>query len=222
MIHCDDVFDILTRGPFPTGADSDGVVESHLTRCGECRRLAEALRPAIELFQEAVAPEESRGLPSYWGNSCDDADLWEDGEIDLPHARLPRRPEGGTRQCQLPLRSFMQAVPWAAAVLVGIALSNWLSHTDKSPDAALAGLTKPRWRLEQAPREWLFQRNVPEACYQTSVPSQTIMANLNGGDPSAAVSLACCKGCHAETSQAPTGSVGTNELLATCVACHQF
>ena len=69
MIHCDEVFDILTRGPFPTGAVSDGVVESHLTRCDDCRRLAEALRPAVELFQEAVAPEESRGLPSYWGNS---------------------------------------------------------------------------------------------------------------------------------------------------------
>ena len=33
MIHCDEVFDILTRGPFPTGAPSDGIVESHLNQC---------------------------------------------------------------------------------------------------------------------------------------------------------------------------------------------
>src|SRR5437868_332919 len=41
------------------------------TLCGyvslaDCQRLAEALRPAVELF-EAVAPEESRTLPSYGG-----------------------------------------------------------------------------------------------------------------------------------------------------------
>src|SRR5437763_16408722 len=66
MISCDEVFDVLTRGPFPTGRPSDGVVEAHLGRCADCQRLAEALRPAVELF-EAVAPEESRTLPSYGG-----------------------------------------------------------------------------------------------------------------------------------------------------------
>lgn len=66
MISCDEVFDVLTRGPFPTGRPSDGVVEAHLGHCADCQRLAEALRPAVELF-EAVAPEESRTLPSYGG-----------------------------------------------------------------------------------------------------------------------------------------------------------
>ena len=58
MIHCDEVFEILTRGPFPTGAASDGIVESHLSHCDECRRLAEALRPAVELLQEAITSDE--------------------------------------------------------------------------------------------------------------------------------------------------------------------
>ena len=44
----------------------DAPVEAHLSVCAECRRLAEALRPAVELFQEAVDPEESRDLPGYW------------------------------------------------------------------------------------------------------------------------------------------------------------
>ena len=221
MIHCDEVFDILTRGPFPTGAVSDGVVESHLTRCDDCRRLSEALRPAVELFQEAVAPEESRGLPSYWGNSCDDDDSWVDDEVDLPRSLSSYHP-AGPRRYDLPLRSFMQAVPWAAAVLVGIALANWLSPAATSPDAAVADITKPRWRLNQLPSQWLFEHKVPEACYQPFPAVQTIVANLNGGDPSAAVRLACCKGCHAESRKAPKGSVATNEILATCVACHQF
>jgi hypothetical protein len=65
-MNCDQVFDILTRGPFPTGGASDADVETHLSHCDECRRLADALRPALELFQEAVGPEESRDLPGYW------------------------------------------------------------------------------------------------------------------------------------------------------------
>ena len=65
-MNCDQVFDILTRGPFPTGTACDTPVEAHLNVCRDCRRLAEALRPALELFQEAIGPEESRDLPGYW------------------------------------------------------------------------------------------------------------------------------------------------------------
>src|SRR5215470_15253211 len=68
-MDCDQVFMILTRGPFPTGAPSDELVEEHLETCGDCWRLAEALRPALEVFQEAIPPSESRELPGYWGDA---------------------------------------------------------------------------------------------------------------------------------------------------------
>jgi hypothetical protein len=68
-MDCDRVFMILTRGPFPTGAPSDEDVEAHLETCADCWRLAEALRPALEVFQEAVPPAESRDLPGYWGDA---------------------------------------------------------------------------------------------------------------------------------------------------------
>jgi hypothetical protein len=68
-MDCDQVFMILTRGPFPTGEAWDEQVESHLESCSECWRLAEALRPALEVFQEAVPPAESRELPGYWGDA---------------------------------------------------------------------------------------------------------------------------------------------------------
>jgi hypothetical protein len=68
-MDCDQVFKILTRGPFPTGDDSDEQVEAHLEVCSDCWRLAEALRPALEVFQEAVPPAESRDLPGYWGDA---------------------------------------------------------------------------------------------------------------------------------------------------------
>ncbi len=65
-MNCDQVFDVLTRGPFPTGTACDMPVEAHFRVCPECRQLAEALRPALELFQEAISPEESQDLPGYW------------------------------------------------------------------------------------------------------------------------------------------------------------
>src|SRR5262245_65571328 len=68
-MDCDQVFTILTRGPFPTGEAWDEQVEAHLETCGDCWRLAEALRPALEVFQEAVPPAESRDLPGYWGDA---------------------------------------------------------------------------------------------------------------------------------------------------------
>jgi hypothetical protein len=68
-MDCDQVFMILTRGPFPTGEAWDEDVEVHLETCGDCWRLAEALRPALEVFQEAVPPAEGRDLPGYWGDA---------------------------------------------------------------------------------------------------------------------------------------------------------
>jgi hypothetical protein len=68
-MDCDQVFMVLTRGPFPTGETWDEEVETHLETCADCWRLAEALRPALEVFQEAVPPAESRDLPGYWGDA---------------------------------------------------------------------------------------------------------------------------------------------------------
>ena len=58
LMNCDHVFDILTRAPFPTGDDTDPDVEHHLRACHGCRQLAEALRPAVDLFHESISPDE--------------------------------------------------------------------------------------------------------------------------------------------------------------------
>jgi hypothetical protein len=68
-MDCNRVFMILTRGPFPTGESWDEEVEAHLEKCADCWQLAEALRPALEVFQEAIPPAESRDLPGYWGDA---------------------------------------------------------------------------------------------------------------------------------------------------------
>ena len=85
-MDCDQVFMILTRGPFPTGEPWDEDVEAHLETCADCWRLAEALRPALEVFQEAVPPAESRDLPGYWGDARPAAAVIS--ELSKPSTRL--------------------------------------------------------------------------------------------------------------------------------------
>lgn len=68
-MNCDQVFMVLTSGPFPTGEASDVAVETHLEECPACWRIAEALRPADDVFEESVPAYEGRGLPGYWGDA---------------------------------------------------------------------------------------------------------------------------------------------------------
>ena len=81
-LTCDQVFERLTRAPFPATVSADGSlskstvrenctvessVEAHLQICHECRCLAEALRPAVDLLNETMVEEERRTLPAYQG-----------------------------------------------------------------------------------------------------------------------------------------------------------
>ena len=89
-MNCDQVFDILTRGPFPAGTGDDPAVERHLESCPSCRRLATALQPALVLLHEALSDDEAAGLPGYWGRL-----LEANGESD-PDAASPAGPSDAT------------------------------------------------------------------------------------------------------------------------------
>lgn len=67
-MNCDQVFDVLTRGPFPSGSSDDASVELHLEACHDCRQLADALRPAVDLFHESMPHDEYGDLPGYRGS----------------------------------------------------------------------------------------------------------------------------------------------------------
>src|SRR5688572_17197194 len=67
LLNCDQVFDLLTRGPFPSGEETDQPVESHLQACHECRQLAEALQPAVHLLHESLSERDCQELPRYQG-----------------------------------------------------------------------------------------------------------------------------------------------------------
>lgn len=71
-MDCEEIFGWLTSGPFPTGLSEDADIEAHLTICPDCASLAEALRPAPDLFHESLTPSESRDLPGYRGQALGD------------------------------------------------------------------------------------------------------------------------------------------------------
>jgi hypothetical protein len=127
-MDCDRVFMILTRGPFPTGEPWDEQVEAHLESCADCWRLAEALRPALEVFQEAVPPSESRDLPGYWGDARPASVVITDVRrcavnrtAPAAEVRLRTRPERGYETYVLPSEftlDVLRAVALAATVTV--------------------------------------------------------------------------------------------------------
>ena len=88
VIHCDEVFDVLTRGPFPAGNANDQQVDDHLVACHDCRELAEALRPAIGLFHESM-PDDETELPMYRG-ALEEAIFCDSRSMD-PILTLPAR-----------------------------------------------------------------------------------------------------------------------------------
>lgn len=148
-MNCDQVFDALTRGPFPTGNDAlDDRVERHLGHCGSCRRLAAALQPAVELFEEAVAPEESRRLPAYWG------DLFsrEEGQsvIRTTTSQRRRRPAGVVADKQPHAWKWEHAWQAAAVLLLGMALGGVLRAVLSEEDRAGRLASQDRYQARSA------------------------------------------------------------------------
>jgi predicted anti-sigma-YlaC factor YlaD len=120
LLDCDDVFDRLTRGPFPSGAEDDGAVEAHLRVCHECRELAEALRPAVDLLHNAYPGE---ALPSYQGEAA--ATL-------MPASVLRTNKKEWSLGWQLVAASLL------GVVIGGLGASGWLSGHGHGAQATAA------------------------------------------------------------------------------------
>jgi len=226
-MNCDQVFDILTRGPFPTGTSCDVPVEAHLAECADCRRLAEALRPAVELFQEAVDPEESRDLPGYWCAVATDRQspaLSYAREIE-PASMLPLAEAGAVHDT--PWNG-----PWAwrmAAVLaVGVTLgvlfgSGALEPMHFSRGGVAAALTPGDHDRPSGASRWqrIEAALVPAACYKL-VPELGPHYSTSAGDlieGAAMGHLNCCSGCHNAGSTTVT-KASTARVAQSCQVCH--
>ena len=221
LMNCDQVFEVLTRGPFPTGADSDQAVEHHLRCCHDCRELAEALQPAVELLHEAIGPDEASGLPEYQGvlasvkHSVATAEAWRPTPLAVRRLAPPRAP--------LPRPSTLASVARFAAALVLLAALASLVWGVLSTAKHTASKREPiPARLDQAGLLTLASLKLPAGC----LPRETIAsvgASELPGAPAATINqeaLRCCTECHnaAHPGRAMLGTFSA--MQRSCVACH--
>lgn len=240
-MNCDRVFDILTRGPFPSGAPSDDRVEMHLANCPACRRLAAALQPAIELFEEAITPDEGRDLPAYWGDlfiaEQDElaprfSSTWRSGTSTRIATRLQRA-------TGLDLETVRRTLPTAwrlsAAILLGICIGGLLRSADLGATGSVASFggsqddTASRVTMSASLFPLSTLEDLKQVACRAALPESDEHAQLfapsgPAGElpselPMHAQHLSCCHKCHADKSLA---SAPTPQFVVTnsCSHCH--
>lgn len=228
-MNCDQVFDVLTRGPFPTGDASDLAVEAHLADCVDCARLAEALRPAIELFEEAVTEEESRTLPGYWGALAElpgDVKLLP---VDEPRAARRERIRLAADRLTGPLTVSM-AWRMAAAVLLGffamtiVRELKWPERqTAASPRIAARSNTAAALqpRLTAVGMQHIALLRPSRQCFSDTLPVIKCEAGEGSPPASGATGLNCCNACHAySTDPNKISQLANSTALRACQECH--
>ena len=232
-MNCDQVFDILTRGPFPTGTACDEPLEAHLNECPECRRLAEALRPALELFQEAVDPEESRDLPGYWSAAATDpqAVVSYAHEVELRRARPLGA--GGAAANRTSNRSALAAWRMAAMLAVGVTLGLLLSARSALDGFNWSPFGADAQRAPLAPPGDEPNLNLADRLQLAALPAACLRGEPAGGPrakprrdqlPLAAelARLDCCSGCHHADSDAAVPAAATVKVAGSCQLCHNL
>jgi hypothetical protein len=211
-VNCDGVFDILTRGPFPSGCATDEAVEAHLVHCRECQRLAEALRPAVALFQESIGADEGRDVPGYWGETC-----FDEHRLEPDWNPVAQTGVASWKRATVGLRRRFVASGWplVAAALAGVALAVGLRDDgSRTPDRAAVSAGPPAASISSA----TFVHPLAEC-------SRMLLAKLQGETPAQRLALAhgaCCSDCHsAQRSEELHLEKRVASLVAqNCGQCH--
>lgn len=239
LLNCDQVFDVLTRGPFPSGDPIDDSVEHHLRACHECRNLAEALRPAVAVLHEAVSAEQATDLPEYQGSLPLARPLLRKLSVE----RLSGPPRGSSlvgRPAARPLaREHTQSnsVRFIAATLLVVGLATWLWALVRGaqplrPAAPIAQVMDSGW---SPPRDGqpvsaglltLANLRLPAACLPLShrplSPEHAAELALELHDGKLA-GLQCCTECH--HAGQPKGGIRAAAVARTtqehCQVCHR-
>jgi hypothetical protein len=235
-MNCDQVFDVLTRGPFPTGTACDEPLEAHLNECPACRRLAEALRPALELFQEAVDPEESRDLPGYWSAAATEGQAVVSYASEVESCRAAQRGAAGAPANRTGNWSALAAWRMAAMLAIGVTLGLLLSARSAldgfgwSPfgaSARPAPLAPPADEPKGSLADRLQLASLPAACLRSKPDSSPRDLARSGPGRRDQLPLAtqlaqldCCSGCHNAESKAAVPATATMKVAQSCQLCH--
>lgn len=214
-MNCDQVFDILTRGPFPSGASTDHAVERHLGCCHECRQLAEALRPAVELFHESIDAVESADLPGYRGTLAPPATSpTTTATLVRPAAigallRPSWRASSPARATALRLAAAGVLLGAVCVLLFGLGRGG---AADKDSSLAVAA-AQPRESFHAELQTLMTAFDVPEHCLH---PDSETFEAAHGR-------VQCCTRCHADAHpNAPQlDESHLAELTRSCQVCHE-
>jgi hypothetical protein len=226
---CDEVFDLLTLERSAEDHRSRDALLEHVAGCRSCRRLADALEPAVELFRQCAASE------SNCASTLDGP--WSSEEHSSPKVGTAKPGSAWTTPLDPP------AVPWlwqllgpdmmrlAAALLVGLTLGALVwGQTNEHPKTAsrLGGLAISSPTGASTPRITLAALRLTSEC----VPTEHRAESANSGPrlrPAAELlasnnldALACCTLCHASQRVIASGQSATRDVLRSCQACHTF
>ena len=239
-MNCDQVFDVLTRGPFPAGEPSDEAVEWHLAGCDNCGRLAEALRPAVELLHEAIVDDETASLPGYsgrlafeempWNDVCNnDGGSGEAGRLTTQRLAIQNRPiQNRAIQNRAMLRRavlgggkaqrfwrFAAAVALGAMLALGLGAMGLPDGKDTLPGAQ-GPLSPNSHGLGQ-----LVALNLPGVCFEArsdAVGTMNVDAVMTA--PVDRRNFQCCARCHAEGRARVVSIETTSKVVRSCQVCH--
>jgi hypothetical protein len=226
LVTCDQVFDCLTRGPFPSGSRDDDAVQRHLEACHECRQLAEALRPAVALLHEALPAGEAADLPSYGAADDDDrlcrrADGALAARIRMLMDRVEVRPRSITSQ-----ETWLYAVRFLATSVLALALGTLLAGVfwQEKQGQQLAIAPAIAGERHQPTAEGLVRLaslNLPKVCLPGK-PGDDALAGNDARPVHGAAAHVCCTRCHAAGKEGARLTQRTVVALQqSCVACHQ-
>lgn len=235
-MNCDQVFSILTRGPFPSGHPDDASVERHLSACHECRALAAALEPAVQLFHEALSSGEACELPGYRGRHRADAvsglsPALQDAIFDDAPAVTASVAPFSKLQRQDAWR-LAAVLGWGALLALLVAGVFWQAPRHALTMAAGAKPTAEtrsvRFQPTASGRQWLAALNLPTACFHA--PAITGAAGtarigepqLASGAEQAEMVNACCLNCHGEQNANRPPLDAQASLDRTCHVCHNY
>jgi hypothetical protein len=227
-MHCDRVYAILTRGPFPSGEVTDVAVEIHLAHCLECRRLAEALRP-LDPAREPASTEEAR-LPGYRGDHPE----WR------PHGvSSVKTAQAARRQSRIVPAPFRRLSPRSAGrfiivMLLGVAIgvvcsavgfSNSSRERSGIAGASFVGRPVDGWREARVQAQLIYGLDLPRACstidldlFSPLSADERSPAQLTHSPPS--LVNQCCTQCHVVGGRTHIGHSQRGILIESCTICH--
>ena len=198
-------------------------MEHHLRACHECRRLAEALRPAVALLHEAVDRAEALELPEYHGTLPPQRPLAAGAKRATPSAaRSVRRFDQAVSAIRLIAASLLLA---ALGVLAyGYAVSPAGNGRDASFSSLLGSRVPPAHLPDGPALISLASLNLPARCvpakYQALSADQAkalAAAMANGAEEA----LRCCTECHAASRPLAANANLVAIAAQNCVLCHR-